>query len=262
MPDFLYTMPSLLLFFTLFLIGSIVSTVSFLLVSWFIPLSLRENQNVPSGYIAASIGVIYAVLAGFVILYAMNNFDKASKITMHEATTISKIFRAASRLPEPLQTEIQQAMRNYVNLVIHVEIPALAENKFTKSGLPILNKLDHQMNSYKTSNMIIFLRLHAIHDAISDLYTTYDQRMDINNSALTPDLWALFIISSILILIINCLLGLTIRLQIVLQFILTLMVSSVLYLIIAMDHPFSGSYAISSDVFKTSLSEMNNYQKR
>ena len=101
-----------------------------------------------------------------------------------------------------------------------------------------------------------------MHQAIDDLYTTYDQRMNINNSALTPNLWALFITSSILTLVINCILGVSsTRLHIVLQAILTLMVSSTFYLLIAMDHPFSGSFSVSTTIFETSLSEMHHYQK-
>lgn len=161
----------------------------------------------PSGYIAGSISVIYAVLAGFIILYAMNNFDKASDISIHEATTITKIFRDASRLPLLLKNEIQQGMENYANTVIHIEFPAFSKGDFVKAGLPILDKLEKQLNAYKPTNMIIFFRLDMVHQAMDDLYTTYDQRMNINNSALTPDLWALFITSSILTLVINCILA-------------------------------------------------------
>jgi len=259
--NFVYSIPSLPLFLILFLIASVISASALFLVYRYVPLVLRKRENVPSGYVVGSISVIYAVLAGFVILYAMNNFDKASVISVHEASLITKIFRNASRLPQPVQTEIQQGMRDYATAVINIEFPALAEDKITIAGLGVLDKLDHQLNLYTPPNTVVFTRLHAIHEEINDLYATYDQRMNINNSALTPDLWTLFLISSVLTLVINCILGVYIRLHIVLQLILTLMVSATLFLIIAMDHPFSGSFSITSQLFQTSLAEMDKYQK-
>jgi hypothetical protein len=260
--NFVYSLSSVPLFIVLFLIGSVISALSLFFVYRFLPITLRKRENVPAGYIAGSITVIYAVLAGFVILYAMNTFDKAADISIHEAITITKIFRDASRLPEPQRSQIQSAMRNYANIVINVEFPAIAKDKMTKAGLAVLDNLDHQLNTYDPNNIIIFHRMHSIHAEIDDLYATYDQRMNINNSALTPDLWALFIISSVLTLVINSMLGVALRLHIVLQIILTLMVSSTLFLIIAMDHPFSGSFAISSHVFEKSLQEMDKYSSK
>ena len=259
MSNFIYSLSSLPLFLVIFAAGSVVSAVSLFLVYRYLPLVLRKRENVPSGYVVGSISVIYAVLAGFVILYAMNNFDKASDISVHEATLITKIFRYSHRLPQPLQGVIQKGMHDYATAVITVEFPALAKDQIPNAGLLVLNKLDHQLNLYHPTDTITFTRMHTLHAEISDLDATYDQRMTINNSALTPDLWALFIISSILTLIINCLLGVYIRLHIILQLILTLMVSGTLFLIIAMDHPFSGSFGITSKLFQNSLMEMDKY---
>ncbi|GEM_PF-1700967 len=259
--NFVYALSSIPLFLFLFLSASIVSAISMFLVNRFIPLTLRKQENVPCGYVVGTISVIYAVLAGFIILYAMNNFDKASEISVREASLITKIFRDASRLPQPLQAEAQRDMQEYADKVINIEFPSLAKEKVTDAGLIVLDKLDHQLSTYPTTNMIFYLRLHAVHTEINELYATYDQRMSINNSALNSDLWGVYIISSILTLVINCILGVHIRLHMLFQAILTVMVSATLFLIIAMDHPFSGTFAISSEIFQTSVTEMNKYQK-
>lgn len=61
-------------------------------------LAVGEHNDVV-GFIIAVVGVIYAVLLGFVIIVTWENFTSAESIVGQEASTLRSIYRESAALP-------------------------------------------------------------------------------------------------------------------------------------------------------------------
>lgn len=232
-----------------------------ILIKKYLSIKFLHSENDSIGFVSATISVVYAVLAGFIILYVMNNFEKASDIASKEAAVIAKIFRNADRLPEPIKTKIQTAMTDYANTVIQVEWPNMSNDKLSNDGEIILDHLHKEITSFKSTNNQETIALQTIFLNLDELYNERSQRFDIGKAALSGDLWILLIISTLLTLFINSVIALDFYFHIGLQTAVTLMVSAILFLIIALDRPFLGYFSIQPDAFKASLLEMSNNPK-
>jgi hypothetical protein len=259
MVNLIYSTPNLLLFIIIFFIMGCISVFFLCLTEKYISLESRYGANTPIGYIAATIGVIYAVLAGFIIFHVMNNFDKASDITEKEAMIVAKIFRNSERLPEAIRTKIKIAMQSYAKEVISTEWPLLVQDKLSPAGQIILDKLNHELNSYIPSDNRTVLTLQTLFVELDNLYSAREQRIDMSKAALTVDLWVLIIISTLLTLVVNCIFGMEFYLHTILQMSVALMISATLFLIIVLDRPFRGTFSVQPDTFREILLDMKGH---
>ena len=251
--EYIYSIPNLLLFFIIFIVVAMISIFCLYIINKLMPLKFRYAENTSIGFVSATIGVVYAVLAGFIILYVMNNYDKASDITTHEAEMVAKTYRNAEQLPNTKRDQIQNSMRDYINTVIRVEWPTMSKDKINPSGQVILEKLSSVLNTYKPDNQHELLSLEMIIGDLDELYNYRQQRIEISETALSGDLWILLVIVTFLTIIMSCMIGVEIRLHIVLQIIVALMVSAMLFLIISLDRPFLGYFSIQPTAYQVIL---------
>jgi len=258
MIHFIYSIPNLFLFLLIFLFMSVISIFCLYIIRKYVPLKLRYKENESIEYVGATIGVVYAVLAGFIILYVMNNFEKASDTASREATGIATLFRDADSIPEPLRSQIQNDMNLYANTVIKVEWPNMSTDQNSYEGEQILDQLHDKVTQFKPSNEQEILAVQTLLENFDILYSDRSQRFDVSKTALNGDLWILLLISTFLTLFINCLIGMEFRLHLALQIVVTLMVSAIFFLIIVLDRPFLGYFSIQPQAFEASLVEMNN----
>lgn len=252
----MYSLPNSLLFLIIFVLLALFSAICLYFVEKFIPLKFRIHENNSIGYVGATIGVIYAVLAGFIIFYVMDNFQKASDLTRNEAASAAKIYRDSSRLPPKQAASVQKAMKAYVSSVIHQEWPLISHSKTSDAGEEILDRLIVKLNTFKAKNNQDLLSMQMIYNELDELYKNRDARVDLGNAALAGDLWILLIISTLLTLFVKSLAGMKFGLHLTMQIVVTLMLTAILFLIIVLDRPFRGQFSITPLPFETVLSDM------
>lgn len=255
-----YSLSNTKLFILIFIVLSCISFTCLLIVEKFLPSKLRYNENNSVEYVGATIGVIYAVLAGFILFYVMDNFQKAGEITRNESASAAKIFRNAVRLPLDEEQKIKMAMRSYVTSVITIEWPLISQEKTANAGEGILDKLMLDLIQYRAVNDQDLNALQDIYNELNELYKNRDARIDLTMAALPSDLWILIIISTVLTLLVKSLSGmqlsLHLRLHITLQTVVTLILTTILFLIIVLDRPFRGHFSITSAPFEEVLMDM------
>src|ERR1700739_3861624 len=105
---------------------SVVSVFGLYLVRILVPLErLKQNHEV-AGFTFGVIGAFYGLLLAFVIVAAWERFDRADETVQSEAMALASLSRLAKGFPQPLQHNLQQAIRNYTEHAIDVEWPNMA----------------------------------------------------------------------------------------------------------------------------------------
>jgi hypothetical protein len=124
--DFLLYWPTWFQVTFIIAVFSSISIFGLYLVRVTVPLErLKQNHEV-AGFTFGVIGAFYGLLLAFVIVAAWERFDRADALVQNEAMALSSLYRLSKGYPEPLQHELQQAIRNYTDHAINVEWPAMA----------------------------------------------------------------------------------------------------------------------------------------
>src|SRR5215213_3889916 len=70
-----------------------------ILVQRLVPIATRRQHNDVAGFIYAVLGVVYAVLLGFMVVAVWEEWNAAAATTDEEATALSEIFWIVGRMP-------------------------------------------------------------------------------------------------------------------------------------------------------------------
>jgi hypothetical protein len=86
---------------------------------------LKQNHEV-AGFTFGVIGAFYGLLLAFVIVAAWERFERADEKVQGEAMALASLYRLSKGFPQPLQHNLQQAIRDYTEHAIYVEWPEMA----------------------------------------------------------------------------------------------------------------------------------------
>ncbi len=246
--DFMYQLPDVDIFSLVSCLFIGVSIIAVYLVKWYVPYHVRSRDNTVIGTTSALVSVIYGVLAGFSALYLINNNSYTSDAVQREANAVANIYRDSKWLKQPEQQNIQQQVNRYLTHAIHIEWPKMALGMaVTDEGDVIIGRIAAQLQNAIRTDATGFLTQQSLLAEIHALYNARHQRINMSSAHLDPELWVVILIGTILTLCINYLFGLNFYLHIITVIAASLMTASTIFLLITLDKPFQGEFAITPD---------------
>jgi hypothetical protein len=81
------------------------------------------------------LGILFALLVGFIAVEVWNNFDKAKIAVATEASALRAVVLLAGTLPEEQKTRIYALIDRHIEEAINKEWPAIAQQQVTLSTL-------------------------------------------------------------------------------------------------------------------------------
>jgi hypothetical protein len=81
------------------------------------------------------LGILFALLVGFIAVEVWNNFDKAKVAVASEASALRAVVLLAGNLPEEQKTRIYALIDRHIEEAINKEWPAMARQRATLSTL-------------------------------------------------------------------------------------------------------------------------------
>lgn len=254
MPEFIYHLSSVPLFAFLCLSLVFICVVAITLAYYFIPLHFRYQENTAIVSCSAFLGVTYAILIGFTILYELNAFDKADMAESLEGHTAYTIFRYAKDLPAPSATKIRTLIEDYAQNAVAQEWPAMNTGKpADPTGKKIIENIMEEVNLIKTSSISVSNDLNEVAVATSSLFELHNERVSKVHSTLNGHIWFVLVLTTFLTLGINCLLGMDYLLHIISLTLMSVMIATIMYLIIGLDRPYQGDFVVRPESLASTL---------
>jgi len=257
MVDFIYNVPSFLLFIVISFIAIGISFFAIKLVHRHVPSKFRYEDNQAIICTSALIGIIYAILIGFTILYELNNFNKADDAESAEAKAVFSIFRVARVLPEPSATKVRGLAVDYIKNVIYHEWPLMEKGKLVdKIGIQMIENISRELRSFTNIRAYDAITLEALNTLAlntNNLFDIHEERVSKVHTALTTNIWFVLLLGTFLTIAINFILGMEFRFHFICVASIALMVSAVLYLVITLNHPYRGDFSIQPSTFIATL---------
>jgi hypothetical protein len=225
-----------------------------------VPLDARREHNDVLGFAAATAGVVYAVLTGFVAVGVWVSYGAAGDIVSREANQIGDLFRDARELPEPQRGEISAKLRNYIQTVIDQEWPAMAAGLRPESqGWILLQGVYTDLVRMRTAQPLV---QPLVGEALIQLNASFDSRRArlfvAAGHGMDHIMWIVLVLGSLATLGFCWLFGFSHRgLHQASTALVGCVIGLIFLVILTYDHPFRGASRITPDEFQRIRANMD-----
>jgi len=209
---------------------------------------LKHHHEV-AGFIIGIVGTIYAVLLAFMVVVQWGKYQDASTLVTTEANVLGDISRMAEGLSPEQRLQVLTDLRDYSQLVVDDEWPALANGNSSDKVTDVLNKL---WKSYVVEQKPQTPGDGAIYAEslrrLNELSDTRRLRINASRDLVPIMLWTLLIGGGVTTVAFTFFFGVNdVRAQFLMVAALTGEIAFILLLLIALDNPFKGTLSISAD---------------
>ena len=218
---------------------------------------LKENHEV-AAIIFNAFGLFYGVTVAFVVFVTWSGYDEATKNLQLEASEALDIFHSAEAFPDPAKNIIQQGLRDYIASVYNDEVQRMSQGEvrlFSSGAHANLRTLFSQMDTTSLPNRELYgesLR------CLNNLAQYRRLRIFAGNDTIPPVIWLVLLVGGLFAVSYTFFFGMkNIKAQYLLTTTLTVMLSSILFLIYVLDHPFTGTSKVSLEPLRQAMATMH-----
>lgn len=252
---FLSGLPLWITAILLVVIPTIIACCGLILVRRHVGLERLTTNNEVAGFKFAVVGVIYAVLMAFAIVVVWQRYTDAELAVVSEAGAAATLYRLAAG-PEPEARELRRALAAYLTLAIEVEWPQMAheeESAEANRGLDVLYAAALHMGQTALRPPAVLLPIFNQIDLITEARRS---RLHLAIGIMPGVLWAALILGGGLTAGFTYFFGTeNLKAQVMMSAILAIIVFMGLFVIVAIDHPFTGPVHIDPGPLQRVLSD-------
>jgi hypothetical protein len=212
---------------------------------------LRPSHDV-GGYLLSVVGTLYAVLLGFVVVDAIQQYQHARRVTEMEANTLADVFVMASRLNEPARSNIQSACRNYIDQVVDTEWSQMSCGNYCPvSREKAVNLMKMLVNFTPRSDAEKSLYQPLVQES-SSFWQNRQARLLSAQNHLPVFEWIALILGALIVIVFTFFFGLeNLKVQILMTGLVGMLISINFSLLVFFAYPFKSDLGIEADAFKS-----------
>lgn len=205
-----------------------------------------SRHNDVAGFLLSVVGVIYAVVLGFVVIVAWQKYDTAKHDVESEVAATIDLDHAVTGFPAPLRNRLRKQLLAYAHRVVSDEWPAMRAGRLGLAGSPILEEVSTEIETFAPHTMAQ-ADTHQV--ALADIQRAWDARRERilqDEPSVPPILWMALVAGAVATLGFAYLFGVENRLaQLVMTAIVAALIGIMFVVIAAFDRPFRGSVGIA-----------------
>ena len=207
------------------------------------PHSLEEKETPVGGMVGATVGLLAFMLA-FTFGLAGSRFEDRRQVLLSEANAIGTTYLRAAMLPEPMRTEAQNLLREYVDVRIEAVQPGKLQQSIVKSE-DLHNRLWSVAVAATEKDRSPITALYV--QSLNEMIDVHAKRVMAGVRSRVPGMiWiVLYLLAILSMVMIGYHEGLTKSRRSIAVIALVLGFSSVLYLIADLDRPVHGTLRVS-----------------
>ncbi len=241
-------------------VGAIVVVGGFVLFSVllakvsrrFAPADLLQEHNELTGFTFAAIGVIYAVLLGFVAIGVWERYSAAGEATFREASDLTTVYRAAATLPR--SGRLRRDLRTYTNGIVKLGWPAMQSGSVSDVTETSAERIAHDINNISPRNARESNLHQQMIGAMAESLAARDLRVTEDATGLNGVMWTTVLLGGFITVGFTYLFGFKVSLmQTAMVGTLAFLIGLVLFLTMSLDYPFRGSIQVSPTAYERAL---------
>ena len=204
-----------------------------------------------SGAMVQSVMVFYGLSVALIAVSVFQTYSDVSKIVSHEATAVAALYRDVSSYPEPVRSELQKDLRDYVDYVIHQAWPLQQRGQTPSGGVEHMNRFQRILTKFEPATegqkIVHGETLHAYNEMIQ----ARRLRLDAVHTGLPAVMWGVIVLGALISLSACFFFKVEdVRLQGIQVLLLAVFIGLVIFMIFALDRPFRGDLGLRSDPYQ------------
>jgi hypothetical protein len=217
--------------------------------------ALIDNNVV--GWMFSAMLAIYAITIGLTAVACWSNSVAASNVASLEAAQIAAVYRDVDGYPEPVRSELQSRLRDYLQDVVDAAWPAHRRGLVSHSGTLKLDDFQRVLYAFEpTTEGQKIVHAEAL-DAFNRVVETRRQRLEAVGREIPGTLWSVVLIGAALAISASWVFTLeSIELHAVMSGLLAAMIGLLVFFIAVTDRPFHGANGIAPDAYRLVLRDL------
>ncbi len=220
---------------------------------WVLPrLDIGEEADLFYGAaVLQSAMMLYALVAALTAVSVWNRYSEAGRTVSGEATAIALLWRDLSGYPQPQRQALQETLRVYTVQVIDEAWPLQRQGQTPHEGVEIMDRLQEQLYAFEPEGgKQEILHAEAL-SAYNGLIEARRLRLDAVDDALPGVMWFVLLPGAMGCIALSFFFRIRdARFQYILVGGLSSFLAMVLFVIVALDHPFRGVMSISPESYE------------
>lgn len=242
--------PTVILGIAIVALAVIMSVAGLLVVRRLVPHHKLKLHNDVAGPIFATLGVVYAVLLAFVVVIVWESFDKSKLNVEKEANCISDLYMDAEVFSADFKTEVRGLLTEYTDVIVKKEWPAMAKGDSSPEANTVLKKIWVLYSWYSPKTEAERSFFDESVNKLNELGELRRLRLMDAKTGVEPLLWFVLITGGVVTIIFTFIFGAeNLSGQLIMAVLLTIIISLILFTILAFDYPFTGDVSISPQPF-------------
>ena len=206
---------------------------------------LKSHQEV-AGFIFGAVGLIYSVLLAFLVIVVWEQYEEAKTDVAEESNKLVDLALLARGLPEPLRGRALDGLKGYGEAVIREEWPGLGRGEHNQRVQGITYDLWKVYTDAPPAGEGVSSLYDASLERLSELTEKRRLRIHSSDNTLPPLMWVLLVGGGIVTVAFTYFFGVqNFGSQALMTGALAGVIAFVVFLIAALDNPFSGDISVS-----------------
>jgi hypothetical protein len=209
------------------------------------------RQNTGVGYLAAPVGVVYAIIVGFMVITLWEQHASAGTAVQNETQDLGDLVQFSGALGPAARARVTDQVVGYAGAVATTEWPAMARGTSSPATQQDFERLLETVQRLRARDVSEQEFEGSVLAEINDIGDSRQQRLDLANANIPGVLWVVVILASVGTLAFSLLLGIGIpRLQYFMVSTVAILIGASLVLILELEYPFTGSLAVHLEPFR------------
>jgi len=209
--------------------------------------------------VLSAVGTIYGLILALSAVQVWQDYTDAGNAATREAAEAGDLYREAAVYGGDDGARIQAMVRAYVNSVIADEWPTMAEAGSASATRERYNALQRAVGALDPSDSRHTIWATEMVRGVADIAAARRDRLDQAANGLPGLYWTIILLGTLVTMLYGGAL-LPRRANILVVCGLAMAMGMVVFFIMALDHPFSGSAAIQPDAMRQTLLNMESYR--
>ena len=194
------------------------------------------------------------MLIAFGIFVVWSQFQDAGTNLEREANEVGDLSRMSMVMPEPLRTNIRNALLEYLNSVVQDEFPAMAEGRDSSRTWLAMQRLWDVYNTVEPNNPRMQTYFAESITQLNELSNSRRIRLFANRGTVPNTLWYLLLVGGVMLIVFTWFFGHeSVWSQAAMTAALAGVLAFSLFLIDSFDSPYSGVVQVTPQPFQLEL---------
>ncbi|HEY5258258.1 MAG TPA: DUF4239 domain-containing protein [Candidatus Baltobacteraceae bacterium] len=207
-----------------------------------------RTQNDVAGFLFSAVGVIYAVVLGFVVIIVWGKYDAAVANSNSEIAAVADLYRSIAPFPVAQRDNIRMHVHEYIDEIINDDYPLMAAGGHPANVSRTLEGIAGDVEMFSPTTRRDQNAQAAALIYLQRIFDTRRLRLEENRHNVPGILWFALIAGAAAILGFAYLFGVeNSRSQLVMTAVLATLIAILFVVVYDFDVPFSHGIGISSD---------------